>query len=531
MPDKKLPQDEQNNPKNELNLPEILERLDWQLNERELRELCFKLRVDYENLASGGKKDKARELIDFLERRGRVDELLGAMPSLKPGVPFVPQALRPFLEMMVRRHGRLPLGPLDPGGKEGSHISLAQVFVSLNADLTYRILPEDKPKAYEAHEFYRAALAHIYHHKRLILLGDPGSGKSTILRFLAHRLAGYLYHGEQEWLAKLAWMVGVRKYASAEREIVYGCNAKLTADFKAHQIYQRQWQSGIPVPVVIELRDFARTQFQPDSPLVLWQFVAKWLSREGLPETVEPLDKIAKAGGVLFLLDGVDEVPVQQRPAIWQAVAAMDDGPYGGNRWVATCRSLSFDVQEAPADVPSQTLRLLDDEQVSQFVESWYAALMSSGELSREQAETMTTRLQNAVGRYRLKPLAANPMLLTIMALVQTYYGTLPDERARLYQACVETLLLRWQRHKEGAGGEMPSVLAQLQIGQADLERLLWQIGWEAHSKTIAREEAADIPEWDVLQIARRQLGSLSKAEQFWNTQNAAPICWWGGVV
>ena len=47
------------------------------------------------------------------------------------------------------------------------------------------------------------------------------------------------------------------------------------------------------------------------------------------------------------------------------------------------------------------------------------------------------------------EPLAQNPMLLTIMALVQTYHGTLPDERARLYQACVETLLLRWQRHKE----------------------------------------------------------------------------------
>ena len=31
-----------------------------------------------------------------------------------------------------------------------------------------------------------------------------------------------------------------------------------------------------------------------------------------------------------------------------------------------------------------------------------------------------------------LQELAENPMLLTIMALVQTYYGTLPDERAKL---------------------------------------------------------------------------------------------------
>jgi len=61
MPDKKLPQDEQKNPMNDVNRAEFLERMDQQLNDSELRELCFKLGVDYENLAPGGKKDKARD--------------------------------------------------------------------------------------------------------------------------------------------------------------------------------------------------------------------------------------------------------------------------------------------------------------------------------------------------------------------------------------------------------------------------------------------------------------------------------------
>ncbi|MCA9925732.1 MAG: SUMF1/EgtB/PvdO family nonheme iron enzyme [Anaerolineales bacterium] len=513
MPDKKSPKHEPE--PNEIDQAALLQRLDKQLNDSELRELCFKLGVDYENLAPGGKRDKARELIAYFVRRGGLETLVDALPSWQPGMPHVPQALRPYLEIVVRRNGRLPLGPLDPAGKEGSHISLAQVFVNLNADLAYRILPEGEPDAYEAHEFYRATLAHIYHHRRLILLGDPGSGKSTILRFLAHCLAGYLYHGEADWLAKLAWTVGERKYASAESEIVYGRNAPLSADFKAHQIHQRQWESDMPIPIIIELRDFVRSEFKPLSPNALWHYVAKKLEQEDLAEAALPLEKIAKMGGIFFLLDGVDKVPIAQRPDIWQAIRELEKGPYGNNRWVVTCRSLSFDAQETPADVPSQTLRQLDEAQVSHFIESWYAALVGSGELSREQAGTMTTRLQNAVQRKQLQPLASNPMLLTIMALVQTYYGTLPDERARLYQVCVETLLLRWQRHKEGESGEMPSVLARLGIGQADLERLLWQIGWEAHSKAIERDNAADIPEWDVLQIAREQLGSLGKAEQF----------------
>ena len=115
-----------------------------------------------------------------------------------------------------------------------------------------------------------------------------------------------------------------------------------------------------------------------------------------------------------------------------------------------------------------------------------------------------------------LQPLAQNPMLLTIMAIVQTYYGTLPDERAKLYQACVETLLLRWQRHKEvGTEGELPDVLTQLGTTKENLERLMWEIAWKAHSRAADREDAADITETELMQIARHNLGSYSSAERF----------------
>ena len=83
-------------------------------------------------------------------------------------------------------------------------------------------------------------------------------------------------------------------------------------------------------------------------------------------------------------------------------------------------------------------------------------------------------------------------MLLTIMALVQTFRGTLPDDRAKLYQACVETLLLRWQlRLEQGGEGEMPDALRALGTTQENLERLLWEIAWEAHSKA---EDRSDRP-------------------------------------
>jgi predicted NACHT family NTPase len=60
--------------------------------------------------------------------------------------------------------------------------------------------------------------------------------------------------------------------------------------------------------------------------------------------------------------------------------------------------------------------------------------------------------LKSAVRRPELRELTKNPIRLTIMALVQMFRGTLPDDRAMLYQACVKTLLLRWQSPLENGG-------------------------------------------------------------------------------
>ena len=54
----------------------------------ELRTLCFDLAVDYENLPPGGKADKARELLAYLDRHGRVQELLALGRRQRPDVPW-----------------------------------------------------------------------------------------------------------------------------------------------------------------------------------------------------------------------------------------------------------------------------------------------------------------------------------------------------------------------------------------------------------------------------------------------------------
>jgi hypothetical protein len=55
-------------------------------NESELRDLCFDLGLDYDDLPGAGKKDKARELVGYYHRRGRIGHLVQACLRRRPGI-------------------------------------------------------------------------------------------------------------------------------------------------------------------------------------------------------------------------------------------------------------------------------------------------------------------------------------------------------------------------------------------------------------------------------------------------------------
>jgi len=77
-------------------LSELRQQLVDRFNEEELRTLSFDLAVDYESLPAQGKAGKARELIAFLERTGRLPELTAACARARPALSWtVPSAAAP----------------------------------------------------------------------------------------------------------------------------------------------------------------------------------------------------------------------------------------------------------------------------------------------------------------------------------------------------------------------------------------------------------------------------------------------------
>jgi hypothetical protein len=66
----------------------LLQILSERFDEGELQSLCFHLGVGYDDLPGEGKANKARELIQYLERRGQIVDLIETGKRLRPDVPW-----------------------------------------------------------------------------------------------------------------------------------------------------------------------------------------------------------------------------------------------------------------------------------------------------------------------------------------------------------------------------------------------------------------------------------------------------------
>jgi hypothetical protein len=64
----------------------LRQTLEARFSESELRTLCFDLAVDYDGLPGAGKTDKARELVSYIERHGRMGELLEGVRRQRPDI-------------------------------------------------------------------------------------------------------------------------------------------------------------------------------------------------------------------------------------------------------------------------------------------------------------------------------------------------------------------------------------------------------------------------------------------------------------
>jgi hypothetical protein len=250
----------------------------------------------------------------------------------------------------------------------------------------------------------------------LVILGDPGAGKTTFLLYLAVQLA----QGQGQELG-----------LGAER-----------------------------LPILLPLSAYAAALAEAD--VSLDDFLPRYYRDQNVRLDLRPLFEAAlQSGQAVVLLDGLDEVRLTQRRQ--QVVDQVEDfitwHRARGNRFVITSRIVGY--REAPLSVEGLTeCTLVDfgDEEIRQFAERWCGALeraalgeteVAEWEAERECAEFLATVNRNPGGRR----LAANPLLLTILALMKRQGVALPERRAELYDAYMDTLLRTWNLARSLAPG------------------------------------------------------------------------------
>ena len=364
--------------------------------------------------------------------------------------------------------------------ERGESLRLADIYTDLDTTALRRVRDEAELRAFlrGVNEADRVpALEMADQHARLLIMGDPGSGKSTFVKHVAYTLA---QAGQAEeptsWLHSLAG-----------------------------------WTRGALLPVRIELRNLAAwaaaAGLTEGSRTVLWGYVCEQMQAWNLAAFADELGEFLRDPNIaiLFLLDGLDEVPTEQRQLVVDVVNAFSSH-YEQHRYLVTCRPYAYVGQPWQlAGFHEATLAPFNQEQIDHFVGNWYEQLAARRRIGEPDARRRAQALKESVRRDDLRNLAQRPLLLTIMAQLHSFTGELPEDRTQLYADAVDLLLRRWESRTGGDGGLL-NTLDIPGLKYTDLEAGIYSVAFGAHS-SYTGEETADITEGALRQELVRYLG------------------------
>jgi len=304
-------------------------------------------------------------------------------------------------------------------------------------------------------------------HKRFVVLGDPGSGKTTLLRYLAL------------------------------------CYAR----DRAENLTTVRDRLGLPesgyLPILLPLRNlgaYLKTNYPVEDGTEghgrLLEFLRAYLQGERIEVPDDFFDADLNAGRTVILMDGMDEVgdfELRRRVArLIEAFAAA----YPNCRTVVTSRIVGYTgAARLGEDFATTTIRDFTLADVEQFLTHWHRLVavgqMGPGESAENFAALQTQHLMEAIrSNPRVRELAINPLMLTVIALVHRDRVKLPERRAELYAEAVDVLLGKWD---EARGVEDIHILDDRHFDITDRRLLLQSIALTMHEASRKEIETDDL--------------------------------------
>ncbi len=223
----------------------------------------------------------------------------------------------------------------------------------------------------------------------LMVLGQPGAGKSTFLR-----------------------KIGLEALKGNKGGFKHDC-----------------------IPVFIELKSFTSSQIDIEK-LIVEEF-----SICGFPSPEQFIAKALEQGKLLILLDGLDEVPTVNTNEVISKIQNFVDR-YDKNRFIVSCRTAAYRNNfQRFTDVK---LADFDDTQIEQFIGNWFQSEVDKQAGTAQKCWELLQKPEYAAA----KELAHTPLLLTFLCLNYDRSQNFPNNRSVLYKKALRILLEEWGAEK-----------------------------------------------------------------------------------
>ncbi|UVL17663.1 NACHT domain-containing protein [Pseudomonas sp. B21-044] len=240
-----------------------------------------------------------------------------------------------------------------------------------------------------------------------VILGDPGSGKSTLIGFLA--------------LAGISKALQMRCETSEDPRLTIVVTLRRYAD---------ELKNRKNLPILDYIMEVAQADF----------------NMQGLSESF--FSFYIESGQAVLLFDGLDELPSKEFKSIIRQRIDSFASSFPTNTVIVTSRLIGYEAETRFDDTYGHfRVAKLKVPEIEKFIYDWYSARIDDTiEKSRNSADLI--KIIKHPDSDSIRELARNPLLLTIVALVHRIDAVLPDQRVVLYQKCTETLLNTWYSAK-----------------------------------------------------------------------------------
>jgi HEAT repeat protein len=342
--------------------------------------------------------------------------------------------VRNYLAFLVRKFESLPMLPTYP--QHYPNLSLEAMYISpmtLDQDLEEEATAADD--RWPSEERYGSPFAESWvepdattgqripltrmfaEYPYLVVLGDPGSGKTTFLNYMATTFArAYL---EQD-------ASSLRERWEGFEQILLPIHIPVKT-FIEH-VFNRSGQA-LPTPNPEQFLDFFLDQ----------------LSRDGFVLSPEFVIGMFRDGKCLFLLDGIDEGgSIHQRTYAAEAISSLRNA-YPENRYVVTSRKHGYRALSGPFRVC--VIQELEKGEKRALIRNWCRGIAyakgsaRSPDIEREIQENADRTMALIEANPSVRDLTKTPLLLTAIAVVHEFRGGIPSRRTELYQECTELLV------------------------------------------------------------------------------------------